>query len=240
MEPCGRNVRRWCSRASERGEAFSVLARLREMAGGLVQKVRLQRARGANVGGAVSRATVSRATLAVLVLFSSTSCEQVLDEAVASALCISGRRWVGETIGSDEMYPGEDCLDCHRRQDGPSFMAAGTVFGTDQNSGEISQNCYGLEGVRVQLTGADGKVFETTTNRAGNFFFEGSEDLLKMPFRAELRYTTPEGVEANPTMTHRPAYGGCARCHTPEANSTPDVPTLSRDHVRPTEGLFAL
>src|SRR6185436_9431261 len=88
-------------------------------------------------------------------------------EAVSTDVCASGRRWIGGSSGNVEMSPGSECLGCHLANDGPPLMAAGTVYGTTNNTSQIEHDCYGLEGVEVELEGADGRIWKTTSNRAG-------------------------------------------------------------------------
>lgn len=142
------------------------------------------------------------------------SCNDLVEN-VASDVCASGKRWVGEKTGSEEMYPGRDCVACHRDNDGPAFFAAGTVYDVyDENGAVTSQNdCFGLEGATVTISAADGQVFQAKTNRAGNFFFEGDESSLAMPFRATIEYELPGGTLSRQAMDSSPSYGGCAHCH---------------------------
>jgi hypothetical protein len=142
------------------------------------------------------------------------SCNDLVEE-VTTDVCASGKRWVGEKTGSEEMYPGRDCVTCHRDNDGPAFLAAGTVYDVyDYNGAVTSQNdCFGLEGATVTISAADGQVFQTKTNRAGNFFFEGNEASLAMPFRATIEYELPDGTLSRQAMDSSPSYGGCAHCH---------------------------
>jgi hypothetical protein len=147
-------------------------------------------------------------------------------ENVSSAVCASGKRWAGDTVGSEEMFPGRDCLACHRELDGPEFLAAGTVYGLlDETGARTTENdCFGVEGARVTITAGDGEVLQTRTNRAGNFYFEGRESSLVKPLSVVVDYTFPDGSVSREPMSTHPSYGGCARCHNPqEATRTPDA-----------------
>jgi hypothetical protein len=64
-----------------------------------------------------------------------------------------------------------------------------------------------------------GSQRSVVTNRAGNFYFEGRESELAMPYSVAMRYDTERG-ELMPQMFERPSYGGCARCHSASAVST--------------------
>jgi hypothetical protein len=152
------------------------------------------------------------------------SCNDDLVEDVPTSVCASGKRWAGEFTPNEEMYPGEDCVGCHMGYDGPPLMAAGTVYGLPDRDGTRTSEplCFGVEGVLVTITGAEGTVLQTRTNRAGNFYFEGQPDALPVPFSVQLA----NGIATTQTMTTQPSYGGCGRCHNPTAAAdaaTPDV-----------------
>jgi hypothetical protein len=160
-------------------------------------------------------------------------------ETVPSDVCLSGTRWVGGSSSDPEMSPGSDCLQCHAENDGPPLVAAGTVYATVDNTVQIENDCFGLEGVEVEIEGADGRLFQTTTNRAGNFYFDGYPVDLVKPYIARLRYTTPEGRVINPQMlVTEPYYGGCARCHDNRAATTPELDITDPAFARPVQGLF--
>lgn len=152
------------------------------------------------------------------------ACNDLVQD-VPAEICPSGKRWVGEDTGDEEMHPGRDCVTCHRDNDGPPFMAAGTVFGLYDPSGArtTQSECFGVEGALVTLNTADGQVLQTRTNRAGNFFFEGLPSDLEGPFTAVIEYELPDGRPSRQTMTTQPSFGGCAHCHHPEAESTPST-----------------
>jgi hypothetical protein len=121
-------------------------------------------------------------------------------ESVPRDVCLSGTRWVGASAPEPEMSPGTDCLGCHVENDGPPLVAAGTVYAALDNTSQIENDCFGLEGVSVELEGADGRLFQTTTNRAGNFYFDGYPIDLVKPYTARLSYTAPDGRVSSPQM----------------------------------------
>lgn len=175
---------------------------------------------------------LASATLVSVVL----ACKPDYSEAVSTDVCASGRRWAGEVTGHEEMFPGWDCVGCHKLFDGPEFMAAGTIYGVlDAEGARTTQHdCYGVEGVHVTITAADGQVLEAVTNRAGNFYFEGPESALAKPFSVLVEYTAADGHTSREPMGTYPSYGGCARCHSHEAESTPGAMpggTLGPDEV---------
>jgi hypothetical protein len=147
-------------------------------------------------------------------------------EDVSKDVCASGKRWAGEIVGNEEMFPGRDCVGCHRDLDGPEFLAAGTVYGLIDETGErtTAHDCFGVEGARVTITAGDGEVLQTHTNRAGNFYFEGRASSLVKPLSVVVDYTFPDGSVSREPMSTHPSYGGCARCHNPqESNPTTDA-----------------
>jgi hypothetical protein len=160
-------------------------------------------------------------------------------ESVSRDVCLSGTRWIGENTSDPEMSPGSDCVGCHEENDGPPLVAAGTVYGAANNTSQIENDCFGLEGVEVELEGADGTILSTTTNRAGNFYFDGYPIDLPKPYVARLRYTTEDGRLISPQMiVTQPYYGGCARCHDNRQPTTVDLDISDPEFVRPVEGLF--
>lgn len=144
-------------------------------------------------------------------------------EQVPTTVCASGKRWIGELTPSDEMYPGHDCVSCHKSSGGPELMAAGTVYGAIDPEGTVTTqpDCFGVEGARVTITAGDGQVLQTRTNRAGNFYFEGRESSLVKPLRVVVEYTLPDGRRSRQPMSSNPSYGGCAGCHHPDVETTP-------------------
>lgn len=155
----------------------------------------------------------------VVSVLTALACNDLVED-VPTDVCASGKRWVGGKTGDEEMYPGHDCVACHEANDAPAFFAAGTVYGVYDDKGNdeagnvtTSSDCFGLEGAKVTITGGDGQVFETLTNRAGNFFFEGREEELVKPFSAVVEYELPDGRLSRQPMDSSPSYGGCAHCH---------------------------
>jgi hypothetical protein len=160
-------------------------------------------------------------------------------EHVSRDVCLSGTRWTGYSSPDQKMSPGKDCIGCHLDNDGPPLVAAGTVYAIEDNASQIENDCFGLEGVEVELEGADGTLLKTKTNRAGNFYFDGYPIDLPKPYVARLSYTTPEGRVISPQMVvTEPSYGGCARCHSSTAEATPGLDPRDPAFVQPAGGLF--
>jgi hypothetical protein len=150
------------------------------------------------------------------------ACNDETTEVVTKDVCYSELRWVGEKRGSPEMFPGRDCVGCHIDNDGPPLALGGTLYPyvTSQAQNlelQSGTDCFGIEGIVVTITDADGQVFEVTTNRAGNFYVEGNPDDFAKPFSVVLDGwgLLPDGSVRSTPMTTRPMYGGCARCHDP-------------------------
>ncbi|MEW5854520.1 MAG: YceI family protein [Myxococcota bacterium] len=125
--------------------------------------------------------------------------------------CTSGTWWDDGDHGSSRMHPGGNCMNCHSREDGPTYKAAGTVMGALHDE----TDCNGVPNVTVRITDANGAVIELLTNTAGNF--KTSTSIAK-PYTAEVvdalgnvrRMFTPQ------------TDGNCMNCHTMEgANGAP-------------------
>lgn len=152
------------------------------------------------------------------------ACNDVTTEHVSKDICYSQERWVGAKRGSEEMYPGRDCVGCHLDNDGPQLVLGGTIYPYLIDDSELyaelqtGTDCFGLEGVSLRIVDASGQSFELTTNRAGNFFIEGNPADFEMPLRAELQLG-----DIQRGMGTRPRYGGCAHCHDPAAPTAMDL-----------------
>jgi hypothetical protein len=162
----------------------------------------------------------------VLAIGLASSCKDDLVDDVSPDVCASGKRWIGDVTPSEEMFPGHDCVGCHRDFGGPELMLGGTIYGLPDPDGARTTlpDCFGVEGAQVTVTAADGLVLQTRSNRAGNFYFEGREASLAKPFRVTVEYASPDGQISREPMNTSPSYGGCARCHNPqEARGTPGL-----------------
>ncbi len=129
-------------------------------------------------------------------------------ESVGTDVCVSGTRWIGGSSGDAKMRPGDDCIACHRREDGPRFTVAGTVYSDLRQK----THCFGESGVTVRIEDATGQTMNLQTNAAGNFY---TKNKLEPPLRASV---IRDGVET-PMIAAQPT-GACNSCHTSEgANS---------------------
>jgi hypothetical protein len=168
------------------------------------------------------------------------ACNDELTQEVPEDVCMSmgpnysvrpGTQWIGGRRASPEMYPGRDCVGCHLDNDGPELMFGGTVYPYEQRldfgrnatrTPPTGDDCFGLEGVTVTVTGGDGQEYVTTTNAAGNFFLEGKASDLKKPYSVQISYQPDFQDPPNaPPMGEQPFYGGCGRCHSLDAVQFP-------------------
>lgn len=179
----------------------------------------------ARVAGATAAPLLLALCLGTVYLSCLAACSEDLVDETSPDVCYSQKRWIGKLTASEEMYPGHECVGCHREFDGPEFMAAGTIYGVVDPEGAVTtdNDCFGVEGALVTITAADGQVLQTRTNRAGNFYFEGREESLAKPFKVVVQYTTDDDALTYQFMNTSPSYGGCARCHTPGVQGTPDA-----------------
>lgn len=121
------------------------------------------------------------------------------------SVCTSNKKWAGGNRRSDLMRPGGACIDCHDRDFGPSYVAAGTVYPTAHEP----DDCNGTsKAVQVVITDAAGKKYTTTVNSVGNFFFPSTVS-IKMPYKAKV-------VSGSKTRSMSTAQtdGDCNKCHT--------------------------
>jgi hypothetical protein len=154
------------------------------------------------------------------------ACNDELVADVPQDVCLSEKQWIGGKRGSEEMYPGRDCVGCHLQNDGPELIFGGTLYPfvePQYSQYQSGIDCFGVEGYTVTVTGSDGQVFEAETNAAGNFFFEGKQSDLVKPFRVKIDWFNEEtGMIQSPQMARSPSYGGCGKCHNPSLNFADD------------------
>jgi hypothetical protein len=138
--------------------------------------------------------------------------DEAADGSAPSEACLSGTEWVGGNAESPRMHPGTDCLGCHQNiGEAQEVTLAGTVYGAVD---EVD-DCFGVSGVTVQITDADGQVTELETNSAGNFLLSGTT--IAPPYNAKLIY---EGRER--AMVAQQTELSCNSCHTETgANNAP-------------------
>lgn len=120
--------------------------------------------------------------------------------------CVSGEEWTGGNRESDNMNPGQACIECHDRGEGPSFVIAGTVY----TNYDEPKNCNGLKGATVRITDANGDTFEAESNSVGNFFIESRDARIKTPYTAEVEFADGKIAVMGGDQTN----GDCNACHT--------------------------
>lgn len=128
--------------------------------------------------------------------------------------CLSGVSWVGGETETPRMHPGRDCLGCHADVgEAQEVILAGTVY---EGPNQID-DCYGVEGVTVQITDSTNKVIELTSNSTGNFVLFSESGSITPPYSAKLIY---EGRER--PMAAMQTELSCNSCHTETgANGAP-------------------
>jgi hypothetical protein len=126
------------------------------------------------------------------------------DGEVSGDMCLSGQAWNGGESETPLMHPGRDCLACHQsRGEAEDVVLGGTVYDGDGEPDE----CYGLQGVTLQLTDATGSVHEVVSNASGNFVMQ--EIAIPTPYSVKLVY---EGRER--AMLGMQTSLSCNGCHT--------------------------
>ena len=123
-------------------------------------------------------------------------------------ICTSQTYWDNGDEGSEDMHPGYACIDCHRKELGPSdaakFPFAGTVYPTLHEE----YDCNGIGGSTVVITEADGTTHTLPVRASGNFVLE-SEAPVAWPIRAEVRRDGKVAAMQDPVDS-----GDCNGCHT--------------------------
>jgi hypothetical protein len=131
--------------------------------------------------------------------------DDVGDDGAPTDECLSGIEWVGGNQESSRMNPGQDCLGCHAQfGEAEEVVLGGTIY--DDNERD---NCYGVEGVTVEITDSTNAVFTATSNTAGNFMLFSENGTITPPYSVKLLY---EGRERQ--MFTMQTVTSCNSCHT--------------------------
>ena len=120
-------------------------------------------------------------------------------------VCTNGKSTIN--FGSQNMFPGEACVSCHKANFGPTLTIAGTVYPTAHEPND----CKGVNvsGAQIILTDSTNKVVTINVNSAGNFY---SQTSIKAPYTVRLTY---QGRERDMTgLVTAPTDGDCNVCHT--------------------------
>jgi hypothetical protein len=129
----------------------------------------------------------------------------IADPYSTPVVCTSNTMWTQGTRGSSNMEPGQACIACHSKGEGPRFALGGTVYPTAHEP----DNCNGgplTQMARVVITGADGMTYTLTPNMAGNFSYQGT---IATPYSAKVTYMGRERA-----MIQKQTSGDCNSCHT--------------------------
>jgi len=119
--------------------------------------------------------------------------------------CTNGKSTIN--FGSEFMFPGEACIDCHKKNFGPFLTVAGTVYPTAHES----DDCKGVNvtNASIIVTDANSKTLTLHPDSAGNFY---SQVAITVPYTVRLTY---QGRERDMTgLVTAPTDGDCNKCHT--------------------------
>ncbi len=123
------------------------------------------------------------------------------------SVCSSDKLWTKGNEESPRMNPGQECISCHTEErEGPRFLVAGTLYPTAHEP----DNCNGTtasSSLYVEITDADGAVYNLKPNSAGNFFLEEARN-FKLPYTARVVSGDEERVMLSPQDD-----GDCNSCH---------------------------
>jgi len=104
-------------------------------------------------------------------------------------------------------------MTCHKTTR-PNFTLSGTVYPTIREKNDCNGTAAG--GIKVVITGADGKVTTLTPSSTSGSF--NSTTAIKMPYTA----TVTNSAGASRAMTASQTVGNCNGCHTQDgANGAP-------------------
>ena len=137
------------------------------------------------------------------------------DPFAAAPKCTSGTMWNNGTNGSPLMQPGEACITCHGKGDGPKLAFGGTVYPTGHEPSQCNgaDGSKGAQGAEVVVVDATGKSVTAAVNSAGNFFLKGST--LAPPLKVKVVFMGKERRMITPAPS-----GDCNSCHTQAGNTT--------------------
>ena len=130
---------------------------------------------------------------------------------VPASVCASGEIWAFQDKDNPRMNPGRSCVHCHAEENDPAQAPLYAFAGTVMRAEHEGDDCRGVEGMTVIITGADGAEVELQGNSAGNFWL-APETMVVMPYTARIVDSAGnERVMLNPVDN-----GDCASCHTQE------------------------
>lgn len=147
-----------------------------------------------------TRGWMAAGRVAVGLVFLAGGCDGAETPGDPAGNCAIGE-WKEGDEGAPLMNPGQDCILCHADNEGPDYTAAGTVM----EDYDVADNCFGVSGITVRITDADGAVLELLTNNAGNFF---TREAIATPYNAEVEL---DGVVS--AMATAQEDTDCMSCH---------------------------
>jgi cytochrome c553 len=112
--------------------------------------------------------------------------------------------------GSSRMTPGEACIACHSKGEGPRFAIGGTVFPTGHAPNDCvptAAEAIELQAATVVITDANNQVLTLSVDSVGNF--NSSRSAVTFPIHAKVVYMGKE----RPMLTAQTS-GDCNACHT--------------------------
>ena len=133
---------------------------------------------------------------------------------VPDSVCASGEIWAFQDKDNPRMNPGRSCVQCHAETNDPKQAPLYAFAGTVMHAEHEGDDCRGVAGMTVIVTGADGAEQEMQGNSAGNFWLAPEIQVL-MPYTARIvDRAGNERVQQNPVDN-----GDCASCHTRDGSN---------------------
>ena len=134
------------------------------------------------------------------------------DPFATDPICTNGKF---TTVKADvNMFPGEACVSCHVKNNGPKLAFAGTVYPTAHEPND----CKGvlITGAQVLVTDSTQKTYTANVQSNGDFYMYAPPKLggitLVPPYTVRLTY---QGRERDMTgLVTAPTDGDCNGCHT--------------------------
>ena len=118
--------------------------------------------------------------------------------------CTSNKTYNGGDDGGGSMYPGEACVACHDKGEGPTLQFGGTIYPTAHEP----DDCIGAPGATVVVTDANGTQFSVAAGTNGNFYRTTSTKIA-FPIHAEV-HANGKILKMNDAINN----GDCNACHT--------------------------
>lgn len=124
---------------------------------------------------------------------------------VSAEVCQSGKLWTGGNEESELMNPGQPCITCHSKGEGPTFTVAGTLFGSSDEKDLCGGSNAG--GAVVYIQDSAGKTLKLVPNEMGNFF-------SKLPISGDYKAWVQTADGKTRAMSAKQSIRDCNTCHT--------------------------